>query len=88
MVPELEEEFYLRYGYEPDEQPLFVKVRANIVEDIKEEEEEKEEETKIREKSIKDFYIKYKNTGFIDIDEDELEALGAEPIKYSVACYL
>lgn len=76
-TPELEEEFYLRYGYEPDEQPLFVKRRANIVKDI-----EKETETNTREKSIKDFYLKYRNTGFIDIDEDELDALGVEPIKF------
>lgn len=77
---ELEEEFYLRYGYEPDEQPLFVKVRANIIEEVE------VLDAGIREKSIKDFYIKYRNTGFIDIDEDELDALGAEPIKYAVAC--
>jgi hypothetical protein len=77
---ELEEEFYLRYGYEPDEQPLFVKVRANIIEEVE------VLDAGIREKSIKDFYIKYRNTGFIDIDEDELDALGAEPIKYAAAC--
>jgi len=70
--PDLEEEFYNNYDYEPDEQPLFVKVRTNIV--INEKQEQR--------KTWQCFYEKYKNTGFIDIDSDELDALNDEPLKY------
>jgi hypothetical protein len=70
---ELEEAFYSIYDYEPDEQPLFVKIRTKMIEDSQEE----------RRKTWKQFYEKYRNTGFIEIDCDELDALDEEPIKYN-----
>jgi hypothetical protein len=62
------EEFYNIYGYEPDEQP-----------------------SEIRNKNIGcinsrcdwfDFYKMYKNNGIIDISDDELDELNAEPFLY------
>ena len=63
-----EEEFYSRYGYEPDEQPLSVKLKS--ISDIN------------CEKNWIQFYEKYKKNGLIEIDEDELEELNAEPVVY------
>jgi hypothetical protein len=72
---DLEETFYSNYDYEPDEQPLFVKIRTKMIEDCQEEREQG--------KTWQQFYEKYRNTGFIEIDCDELEALDDEPIKYN-----
>jgi hypothetical protein len=78
--PELEEAFYNNYDYEPDEQPLFVKIRTKMVEDQNEEQEQNEDQEE--RKTWQHFYEKYRKTGFIDIDCDELEALDEEPLKY------
>jgi len=63
-----EEEFYSRYSYEPDEQPLNVKNKSisNINCD----------NTWIK------FYEMYKNNGLIDVGEEELEEMNTEPIIY------
>lgn len=63
-----EEDFYSRYGYEPDEQPLNVKDKSisNINCDndwIK-------------------FYEMYKNNGLIDVGYEELKEMNTEPIMY------
>jgi hypothetical protein len=71
---ELEEEFYNNYGYEPDEQQLEVKIRAGI--------EAKDVTMKNKPKTWIDFYAQYKNTGFIMMEIDELEAMNEEPITY------
>jgi len=63
-----EEEFYNRYNYEPDEQPMIVKMKA--VSDLD------------RDKTWNQFYEKYKKNGLIDIDVEELEELNSEPILY------
>lgn len=70
---ELEEEFYNNYGYEPDEQRLEVKIRAGI---------EARDVTRHKPKTWIDFYEQYKNTGFIIMEIDELEAMNEEPITY------
>ena len=71
---ELEEEFYNNYGYEPDEQQLEVKIRAGI--------EAKDVTTTNKSKTWIDFYEQYRNTGFIIMEIDELEAMNEEPITY------
>jgi hypothetical protein len=63
-----EEEFHNRYNYEPDEQPLIVKMKT--ISDFD------------REASWNQFYEKYKKNGLIDVDEEELEELTSEPIIY------
>ena len=64
-----EEAFYNKYGYEPDEQPLFVK--------------ENTLGKNMNEKSTwHQFFAKYKKAGLIDTDKDELEELNSEPLKY------
>jgi hypothetical protein len=64
-----EEEFYNNYGYEPDEQPNFVK--ENILGKC------------VNSKSTwQQFFAKYKRCSLIDTDEDELEELNSEPLKY------
>lgn len=65
---DLEENFYRRYGYEADEQPLNVKNKSitNINCDndwIK-------------------FYEMYKNNGLIDVTEEELQEMNTDPIVY------
>ena len=80
--PELEEAFYNNYDYEPDEQPLFVKIRTKMVEEQEQNEKQEQNEDQEERKSWQHFYEKYRKTGFIDIDCDELEALDEEPLKY------
>jgi hypothetical protein len=63
-----EEEFHNRYNYEPDEQPLIVKMKT--ISDFD------------REASWNQFYEKYKKNGLIDVDEEELEEMNIEPIMY------
>lgn len=63
-----EEEFHNRYNYEPDEQPLIVKMKPISDLDC--------------EASWNQFYEKYKKNGLIDVDEEELEELTSEPIMY------
>ncbi len=63
-----EEEFHNRYNYEPDEQPLIVKMKTISDFDC--------------EASWNQFYEKYKKNGLIDVDEEELEELTSEPIMY------
>ena len=63
-----EEEFHNRYNYEPDEQPLIVKMKTISDFDC--------------ENNWLQFYEKYKKNGLIDIDEEELEELTSEPIIY------
>ena len=65
---DLDEDFYSRYGYEPDEQPLNVKSKSisNINCD----------NTWIK------FYEMYKNNGLIDVTNEELEEMDTEPIVY------
>ena len=63
-----EEEFYSRYGYEPDEQPTSVKTKS--ISEIN------GDNTWIQ------FYEKYKENGLIHVDNDELEELNSEPIVY------
>lgn len=63
-----EEEFHNRYNYEPDEQPLIVKMKT--ISDFD------------REASWNQFYEKYKKNGLIGVDEEELEELTSEPIIY------
>jgi len=63
-----EEDFYSRYGYEPDEQPLNIKNKSilNINYD----------------NTWKKFYEMYKNNGLIHVEDEELEELNLEPIMY------
>jgi hypothetical protein len=65
-----EEEFYSRYGYEPDEQPTSVKIRSisEINSDCN--------------NNWIQFYEKYKENGLIHVDNDELEQLNSEQIIY------
>jgi hypothetical protein len=67
-----EEEFYSKYGYEPDEQPLHIKEKSisNIHCD-----------NACDNDWIK-FYKKYKNNGVILIEEDELSEMNMESIVY------
>jgi hypothetical protein len=66
---EWEEAFNNKYNLEPDEQSLLVK-----------------ENTLGKNINIKNtwqqFFSKYKNLGLIDTDDDELEELNSEPLKY------
>ena len=65
-----EEAFYNKYGLEPDEQPLFVKENT-LGKDIN------------SKRTWQEFFSKYKkNIGLIETDEDELEELNSEPLKY------
>lgn len=70
IAEDWEEAFYNKYGLEPDEQPLFVKENTlgkNI--NFK--------------SSWQQFFTSYKkNSGLIETDEDELEELNSEPLKY------
>ena len=67
---EWEEAFHNKYGYEPDEQPLFVKDNALKL-------------TKDDNASLwQHFFAKYKKSGMIDALEEELDALNDEPLKY------
>ena len=55
---------------EPDEQPLFVKENT-LGKDIN------------SKRTWQEFFSKYKkNIGLIETDEDELEELNSEPLKY------
>jgi len=63
-----EEEFHNRYNYEPDEQPLIVKMKTISNFD--------------REPTWNQFYEKYKKNGLIDVDKEELEEMNSEPIMY------
>jgi hypothetical protein len=63
-----EEEFYNRYNYEPDEQPLIVKMKTIIELDC--------------ETSWLQFYEKYKKNGLIDVYTEELDEMNSEPIVY------
>ena len=64
-----EEAFLNRFGLEPDEQPLSVKdkVLIKLTNDTN---------------SWQQFFAKYKKNGLVDTDEDELDALNEEPLKY------
>lgn len=69
ITEDCEEAFYNKYGYEPDEQPLFVK--------------ENTLGKNVNEKSTwQQFFAKYKRDALIETDEDELEELNSEPLKY------
>jgi hypothetical protein len=64
-----EDAFYNKYGLEPDEQPLFVKENTlgkNIT----------------SKRTWQQFFTTYKRDGLIETDEDELEELNSEPLKY------
>jgi hypothetical protein len=64
-----EESFYNKYGYEPDEQSLFVK--------------ENTLGKNVNSKSTwQQFFTKYERGGLIETNEDELEELNSEPLKY------
>ena len=63
-----EEDFYCRYGYEPDEQPLNVKNKS--ISNIN------------RDNDWKKFYEMYKNNGLIVVTEEELNEMNTEPIVY------
>jgi hypothetical protein len=64
-----EESFYNKYGYEPDEQSLFVKENT-LGKDIN------------FKSTWQQFFTKYERGGLIETDEDELEELNSEPLKY------
>ena len=64
-----EEAFLNKHNLEPDEQPLFVKENTLG----------KEINSKC---TWQQFFSKYKNVSLIDTDEDELEELNSEPLKY------
>jgi len=65
-----EEAFYSKYGYDPDEQPLFVKENALKL-------------TKSDNASTwQQFFAKYKKDGMINALDEELDALNEEPLKY------
>jgi hypothetical protein len=64
-----EEAFYNKYDYEPDEQPLFVKENT-LGKNIN------------SKRTWQQFFTIYKRDGLIDTDEDELEELNSEPLKY------
>ena len=64
-----EEAFLIKHNLEPDEQPLFVK--------------ENTLGRNINSKSTwQQFFTNYKKGGLIETDEDELEELNSEPLKY------
>jgi hypothetical protein len=63
-----EEDFYSRYGYEPDEQPLNVKNKS--ISNIN------------RDNDWIKFYEMYKNNGLIDVTEEELEEMNTDTIVY------
>ena len=65
-----EEAFFSKYGLEPDEQPLFVKENT-LGKNIN------------SKGSWQQFFTSYKkNISLIETDEDELEELNSEPLKY------
>jgi hypothetical protein len=64
-----EEAFYNKYGYEPDEQSLFVKENT-LGKHIN------------SKRTWQQFFATYKRVGLIEADEDELEELNSEPLKY------
>jgi hypothetical protein len=65
-----EEAFYSKYGYDPDEQPLFVKENALKL-------------TKSdNARTWQQFFAKYKKDGMINALDEELDALNEEPLKY------
>jgi len=65
-----EEMFYSKYNLEPDEQPLFVKENT-LGKDVN------------LKRTWQQFFTTYKkNIGLIETDEDELEELNMEPLKY------
>ena len=64
-----EEEFHSKYNLEPDEQPLQTKENT-LGKDIN------------SKSTWQQFFLKYKNLGLIDTDEDELEELNSQPLKY------
>jgi hypothetical protein len=66
---DLEEAFYNKYDYEPDEQSLFVKENT-LGKDIN------------FKSTWQQFFTKYERGGLIETDEDELEELNSEPLKY------
>ena len=68
ITEDWEEAFYSRYGYEPDEQPQQVKDRC--LNHVK------------RDDNWTHFYEKYRKYGVISVDDDELEALNDELLKY------
>jgi hypothetical protein len=64
-----EDAFYNNYGYEPDEQPLFVK-QNTLGKNVNEK------------RTWHQFFTIYNKGGLIETDEDELEELNSEPLKY------
>ncbi len=62
------EEFYNKYNYEPDEQPLTIKHKSIG--------------TINTAFTWINFYDKYKNNGLIDVEKDELDELILEPVIY------
>jgi hypothetical protein len=65
-----EDVFNSKYGYDPDEQPLFVK--ENTLSLIKSD----------NASTWQQFFAKYKRCGVIDALDEELDALNEEPLKY------
>lgn len=74
ITEEAEEDFYEKYGYEPDEQPLETKEKAIGVIGVK----------GIIEKTNTwaSFYQKYKNNGIMNVQDEELEEFDATPLTY------
>jgi len=67
---EWEEEFHNKYNLEPDEQPLQTKENALKI--------TKDDNTS----TWQHFFAKYKKNGVIDAQNEELDALNEEPLKY------
>jgi hypothetical protein len=68
VTEEAEEEFYQKYGYEPDEQPLATKEKAiGPIEKIN---------------TWASFYNKYKRNNLLNVLEEELEEFDATPLVY------
>jgi hypothetical protein len=63
-----ENEFYSKYGYDPDEQSIIVK--ENTLKQIK------------SESTWQQFFATYQKSGLIDALDEELDALNEEPLKY------
>ena len=63
-----EEDFYSKYGYDPDEQSIIVK--ENTLKQTK------------SESTWQQFFATYQKTGLVDALNEELDALNEEPLKY------
>jgi len=68
---EWEEAFHMKYGLEPDEQPL--KVKDNTLKLTKD----------VANNNWQQFFAKYKRSGLIDPVDEEIDALNEEPLKYA-----